>query len=64
MKELLIAEMKRAIELMEKPELEKYTSEAAELMQMNKMIRKHSVILERQMYPKYDYSTRSYEVRS
>lgn len=55
MKNLLIAEMKRAIELMEKPELEKYTSDAAELMQINKMIRKHSVVLEKEMYPKYDW---------
>lgn len=55
MKNLLIAEMKRAIELMEKPELEKYSPEAAELKQINHMIRKHSVVLEKEMYPKYYY---------
>lgn len=59
MKELLIAEMKRAIELMEinedicKPN--HYSREQSELKQLNHMIRKHSVELERQMYPKYQY---------
>lgn len=55
MKELLIAEMKRAIELMESSKTKQYTPEAAELRDINKLIRKHSVILEKEMYPTYQY---------
>lgn len=57
MRELLIAEMKRAIELMERnPEIDQphqYSKDQAELKQINHMVRKHSIELEQIMYPKY-----------
>lgn len=55
MKELLIAEMKRAIELMENEKTKQYTPESAELRDINKLIRKHSILLEKEMYPTYQY---------
>ncbi|PEZ47045.1 hypothetical protein CN367_11810 [Priestia megaterium] len=65
MRELLLAEMKRAIEIMEKkPELERYElvkypwndnsypvldRELVELAQLLKLVRRHSVMIEKQI---------------
>jgi hypothetical protein len=58
MKQLLIEEMKRAIVLLEKSEKPfsynwENPSEGAELKHLLLLVRKHSVLLERESRPKY-----------
>lgn len=56
---LLVAEMKRAIEIIESDERvtepHRYGTSQSELRDINRMIRKHSIELEKHMYPKYPY---------